>query len=87
LITRLIHASSGQWQSSLLVMPLSKVDPQGYGSALTNCQTLFPRFQSYAWKSIFLVLSIIRSDELELCWSFVLDYENATNHFKNYQPR
>jgi hypothetical protein len=35
LITRLIHASSGQWLSCLLVMPLSKVDPQGYGSALT----------------------------------------------------
>jgi hypothetical protein len=26
LITRLIHASSGQWQSSLMVMPLSKLD-------------------------------------------------------------
>jgi hypothetical protein len=35
LITRLIHASSGQWQSSLMVMPLAKPDPQGYGSALT----------------------------------------------------
>jgi hypothetical protein len=35
LMTRFIHASSGQWQSSLMVMPLSKSDPQGYGSALT----------------------------------------------------
>jgi hypothetical protein len=35
LMTRLIHASSGEWQASLLVMPLSKIDPQGYGSALT----------------------------------------------------
>jgi len=35
LVTKLIHAESGQWQSSLLVMPLPKSDPQGYGSALT----------------------------------------------------
>ena len=35
LVTKLIHAASGQWQASLMVMPLSKVDPQGYGSALT----------------------------------------------------
>jgi hypothetical protein len=35
LVTKLTHADSGQWQSSLLVMPLPKADPQGYGSALT----------------------------------------------------
>ncbi len=35
LVTKLVHAESGQWQSSLLVMPLPKNDPQGYGSALT----------------------------------------------------
>ena len=35
LITKLVHAESGEWQQSLLVMPLSKTDPQGYGSALT----------------------------------------------------
>lgn len=35
LTTKLIHAESGQWQSSLMVMPLPKADPQGYGSALT----------------------------------------------------
>ncbi len=35
LVTKLVHAESGQWQSSLLVMPLPKADPQGYGSALT----------------------------------------------------
>ena len=35
LITKLVHAESGEWQESLLVMPLSKNDPQGYGSALT----------------------------------------------------
>jgi hypothetical protein len=35
LATKLTHAESGQWQSSLLVMPLPKADPQGYGSALT----------------------------------------------------
>ncbi len=34
LVTKLVHAS-GEWQSSLLVMPLPKADPQGYGSALT----------------------------------------------------
>lgn len=35
LVTKLTHAESGQWQSSLMVMPLSKADPQGYGSAMT----------------------------------------------------
>ncbi|WP_027366840.1 ERF family protein [Desulfocurvibacter africanus] len=35
LVTKLTHAESGQWQSSLLVMPLPKTDPQGYGSGLT----------------------------------------------------
>lgn len=35
LVTKLVHAASGQWQASLMVMPLPKSDPQGYGSALT----------------------------------------------------
>jgi hypothetical protein len=35
LVTKLVHGESGQWQSSLMVMPLPKSDPQGYGSALT----------------------------------------------------
>jgi hypothetical protein len=35
LVTKLTHAESGQWQSSLLVMPLPKADPQGFGSAMT----------------------------------------------------
>jgi hypothetical protein len=35
LVTKLVHAESGEWQASLLVMPLPKNDPQGYGSALT----------------------------------------------------
>ncbi|WP_419784288.1 ERF family protein [Maridesulfovibrio sp.] len=35
LVSKIIHAESGQWQSSLLVMPLPKDDPQGYGSAMT----------------------------------------------------
>ena len=35
LATKLIHAESGQWHSSLMVMPLPKADPQGYGSAQT----------------------------------------------------
>jgi len=35
LMTKLVHSASGQWQASLLVMPLPKADPQGYGSALT----------------------------------------------------
>ena len=35
LVTKLVHAASGQWQSSHMVMPLAKTDPQGYGSALT----------------------------------------------------
>ena len=35
LVTKITHGPSGQWQSSLMVMPLTKMDPQGYGSALT----------------------------------------------------
>lgn len=35
LVTKLVHGDSGQWQSSMMVMPLPKNDPQGYGSALT----------------------------------------------------
>ncbi len=35
LMTKLTHTSSGQWQSSLMVVPLPKKDPQGMGSAMT----------------------------------------------------
>ena len=35
LVTKLTHAESGQWQSSLAVVPLPKADPQGIGSAIT----------------------------------------------------
>lgn len=35
LLTKLTHAESGQWQSSLAVVPLPKSDPQGMGSAIT----------------------------------------------------
>lgn len=35
LMTKLVHTPTGQWQASLMVMPLPKNDPQGYGSALT----------------------------------------------------
>ena len=35
LVTKITLGPSGQWQSSLMVMPLAKMDPQGYGSALT----------------------------------------------------
>ena len=36
LVTKLVHAESGEWQESLIVMPLDKAaNPQAYGSALT----------------------------------------------------
>ena len=35
LATKLVHAESGEWQESTIVMPLAKSDPQAYGSALT----------------------------------------------------
>lgn len=35
LVTKLTHAESGQWQSSLAVVPLPKAGPQGMGSAMT----------------------------------------------------
>ena len=40
--TRLIHAESGQWISSMAVIPLPKNDPQGMGSAITyaRCYSL-----------------------------------------------
>ena len=30
LVTKLVHAESGEWQESLIVMPLAKADPQAY---------------------------------------------------------
>ncbi len=38
LVTKFTHAESGQWQSSFIVAPLPKNDPQGMGSALTYCR-------------------------------------------------
>lgn len=35
LVTKIVHAASGQWQSSFIEMPLPKNDPQGYCSAIT----------------------------------------------------
>ncbi|WP_020585436.1 ERF family protein [Desulfobacter curvatus] len=35
LVTKVVHVATGQWQCSLIEMPLSKNDPQGYGSAIT----------------------------------------------------
>lgn len=35
LVTKLTHADSGQWQSSLAVVPLPKADPQGVGISIT----------------------------------------------------
>lgn len=35
LVTKVVHVATGQWQCSLIEMPLSKSDPQGYGSAIT----------------------------------------------------
>lgn len=35
LVTKLTHAESGQWQSSLAVVPLPKQDPQGVGISMT----------------------------------------------------
>ena len=33
------------------------------------------------------IQELIRSGELELCWSFVLDYENAANPFEEVRSR
>ncbi len=35
LMTKLVDTKSGQWQSSFMVVPLPKNDPQGLGSAIT----------------------------------------------------
>lgn len=35
LVTKLIHAESGQYQASLAIIPLAKPDPQAMGSAFT----------------------------------------------------
>ena len=35
LVTKLVHAKSGQYQASLAVIPLAKHDPQAMGSAIT----------------------------------------------------
>jgi len=41
LVTKLTHAESGQWQSSLLILPLLKSDPQGYGGVDTVSWRMF----------------------------------------------
>ena len=33
------------------------------------------------------IQELIRSGELELCWSFILDYENAANPFEEVRER
>ena len=35
LVTKLTHAESGKWQSSLAVVPLPKAEPQGVGISMT----------------------------------------------------
>lgn len=51
--TRLTHIESGQWLSSITVIPLPKSDPQGLGSALTYARRY----------SLCTILGIITEDD------------------------
>ena len=51
--TRLTHVESGQWLSSVTVIPLPKSDPQGLGSALTYARRY----------SLCTILGIITEDD------------------------
>ena len=51
--TRLTHIESGQWLSSVTVIPLPKSDPQGLGSALTYARQY----------SLCTILGIITEDD------------------------
>ena len=75
LVTKLIHAESGEWQESLLVMPLSKNDPQGYGSALTYARR-------YGLSS--MVGLVTEDDDANLaCKGDMLEYPNQGVHDSN----
>ena len=49
LVTKLTHAESGQWQSSLAVVPLPKADPQGMGSAIPSGSFFRAFTRSFFW--------------------------------------
>lgn len=51
--TRLVHAESGQWISSVAIIPLPKNDPQGMGSAITYARRY----------SLCAVLGIVTEDD------------------------
>ena len=44
LMTKLTHAESGQWQSSLAVVPMPKIDPQGMSPFFRSSRCFSSRF-------------------------------------------
>lgn len=73
LVTKLVHAESGEWQESLLVMPLQKNDPQGYGSALTYARR-------YGLSSMVGLLVTEDDDANMACKGATLNTPSLTDH-------
>ena len=71
LVTKLTHAESGQWQSSLAVVPLPKADPQGVGISMTY-------MRRYALSAM---LGIVTEDDTD--GEFASDKPNRPQRQKN----
>lgn len=71
LVTKLTHAESGQWQSSLAVVPLPKADPQGVGISMTY-------MRRYALSAM---LGIVTEEDTD--GEFALDKPNRLQRQKN----
>lgn len=71
LVTKLTHAESGQWQSSLAVVPLPKADPQGVGISMTY-------MRRYALSAM---LGIVTEEDTD--GEFASDKLNRTQKQKN----
>ena len=71
LVTKLTHAESGQWQSSLAVVPLPKADPQGVGISMTY-------IRRYALSAM---LGIVTEEDTD--GEFTLDKLNRPQKQKN----
>ena len=72
LVTKLVHAESGEWQESKIVMPLAKSDPQAYGSALTYARR-------YGLSSM-IGLVTEDDDANTACKPTILNSQNQTIH-------
>ena len=78
-VTTLLTHSSGEWVESKLYLPVTKQDPQGYGSAITYGRR-------YALSAI-LGISSDEDDDGNTQSKPVVKATNATPYQKPYQPQ